>query len=83
MAQPLKWRWRTFAGWMSTLFDDPDDAADWFSHIKRLIEKARNDRELKLASVLLDGHHFLALPEPRQRELVNLYADKLLEMGAD
>ena len=65
------------------MFDDQDDAADWFSHIRRLIEKARNDRELKLASVLLDGDHFLALPEPRQRELVNLYADKLLEMGAD
>lgn len=65
------------------MFEDLDDNADWFTHIQQLIRKAKTERELKLVAALLDGHHFLALPEHCQQDLVNQYADKLEQLGAD
>ena len=64
------------------MLDDIDDAADWFSHIQHRIRTAKSERELKLAGTLLDGHHFMALPERCQEDLIEQYAAKLMNFEA-
>lgn len=63
--------------------DDPDDVADWYSYAQRRIQSAKSERDIRRLISLLDAHQFLELPEMKQCNLINLYADKLSEIGAD
>lgn len=65
------------------MFEDPDDVADWYSYAQRRIQSAKSERDMRGLISLLDAHPFLELPEMQQCNLINLYADKLSEIGAD